>query len=217
VIGLAVAWRLRSGHAVINRRRRRNPAGGASKAAAGECWPRSPETHYGEETLTAFNSSRRGAGPTSPPRSRRGRGLRWLTRTEGRCRAFASDDLRALTELRILPRSASACPGSGSGAVCRRPNRSAPRIRGGNPRLRERPPSTKRGGVDRRLLVAAERTAASSARSRAALRERPARRAVAHPHVRRESPGLRDRALPPAACRRLCPGYPPEVRPPVRP
>lgn len=99
VIGLAVAWRLaQRGCAVILVDD--DPAGGASRAAAGMLAPIT-EAHFGEEALTALNLESARRWPAFAAEVEEASGTSVAYRTEGTLAvAFDDDALAMLTELR---------------------------------------------------------------------------------------------------------------------
>lgn len=98
VIGLAVAWRAaRAGLAVALADD--DPAGGASRAAAGMLCPVT-EAHYGEEALLALNLASARSWPAFAAELEEASGRRIGYRADGTLAvAFDDDDLRVLEEL----------------------------------------------------------------------------------------------------------------------
>jgi glycine oxidase len=99
VIGLSIAWRLASrgcSVALVDD----DPAGGASRAAAGMLAPVT-EAHFGEEALTALNLESARRWPAFAAEVEEASGTSVAYRTEGTLSvAFDDDDLATLTELR---------------------------------------------------------------------------------------------------------------------
>lgn len=99
VIGLAIAWRLaQRGRAVTLVDE--DPAGGASKAAAGMLAPVT-EAHFGEESLTALNLESARRWPAFAAEVEDAAGMTVGYRREGTLAvAFDDDDLAVLNDLR---------------------------------------------------------------------------------------------------------------------
>lgn len=99
VIGLSIAWRLASrgcSVALVDD----DPAGGASRAAAGMLAPVT-EAHFGEEALTALNLESARLWPAFAAEVEEASGTSVAYRTDGTLSvAFDDDDLAVLTELR---------------------------------------------------------------------------------------------------------------------
>ena len=99
VIGLSIAWRLASrgcSVALVDD----DPAGGASRAAAGMLAPVT-EAHFGEEALTALNLESARRWPAFAAEVEEAAGTSVAYRTDGTLSvAFDDDDLAVLTELR---------------------------------------------------------------------------------------------------------------------
>jgi glycine oxidase len=99
VIGLSIAWRLAGrgwSVALVDD----DPAGGASRAAAGMLAPVT-EAHIGEEALTALNLESARRWPAFAAEVEEASGTPVAYRTEGTLSvAFDDDDLAVLTELR---------------------------------------------------------------------------------------------------------------------
>jgi glycine oxidase len=99
VIGLAIAWRLAQRGCAVTLVDD-DPAGGASRAAAGMLAPIT-EAHFGEEALTALNLESARRWPAFAAEVEEASGTSIAYRTEGTLAvAFDDDDLAMLTELR---------------------------------------------------------------------------------------------------------------------
>jgi glycine oxidase len=219
VIGLSVAWRLaQRGLSVVVVDD--DPAGGASRAAAGMLAPVT-EAHFGEEALTALNLESARRWPAFAAEVEEASGAPVGYRREGTLQvAFDDDDLGVLTELRAYHERLGLAGQRLRGRECRdlEPLLS-PRIRGGI--FVESDHQVETRALTGALIVAAERAGVGLIRQRVArldlTEEREARRAIG---VTLDS-GQPIRAavtVLAAGCRSAeLPGLPAEVRPPVRP
>ena len=217
VIGLSVAWRLAQrglSVTVVDD----DPAGGASRAAAGMVAPVT-EAHFGEESLTALNVESARRWPAFAAEIEEVSGTAVGYRSEGTLAvAFDDDDMAVLTELRDY-QDRLGLPGSRLRArECRalEPLLS-PLIRGGI--FVESDHQVETRALTSALLVAAERAGVLFCRRRA-------ERLDLHPDGRRTvgvmlASGDRWQApvtvLAAGCWSASLPGLPAEVRPPVRP
>jgi glycine oxidase len=229
VIGLSVAWRLARRGAMVTLVDD-DPAGGASRAAAGMLAPVT-EAHFGEEALTALNleSSRR--WPAFAAEVEEASGMTVGYRSEGTLAvAFDDDDLRMLTALAAYHERLG-LPGQRlRGRECRslEPLLS-PRIRGGI--FVESDHQVETRALTAALLVAAERAGVTVLRERAAQLDVDggdgradaaapgvgAGRAVGVTLESGEHVRAGVTVLAAGSWSAEMPGLPPEVRPPVRP
>jgi glycine oxidase len=100
VIGLSIAWRLAQRGCTVTLVDD-DPAGGASRAAAGMLAPVT-EAHFGEDALTALNLESARRWPDFATEVEEASGTPVAYRTEGTLSvAFDDDDLAVLTELRV--------------------------------------------------------------------------------------------------------------------
>ena len=222
VIGLGVAWRLAQrglSVTVVDD----DPAGGASRAAAGMLAPVT-EAHFGEEAITALNLESARRWPAFAAEVEEASGTSVGYRSEGTLQvAFDDDDLAVLTELRAYQERLGLAGQRLRGRECRalEPLLS-PLIRGGI--FVESDHQVETRALTAALLVAAGRAGIQLVRGRAARLDVDGdgadgleRRAVG---VTLESG---HRVVAPvtvlaAGCWSAgLPGLPPEVRPPVRP
>jgi glycine oxidase len=217
VIGLAVAWRLaqRGGSVTVVDD---DPAGGASKAAAGMLAPVT-EAHFGEEALTALNLESARRWPSFAAEVEDASGSTVGYRTEGTLAvAFDDDDLRMLTELRAYHERLG-LPGERlRGRECRalEPLLS-PRIRGGI--LVESDHQVNTRALTAALLTAAERAGVALVRRRVARLDVDGSGGRAVGVTLESGDELRApvTVLAAGCWSATLPGLPPEVRPPVRP
>lgn len=217
IIGLSIAWRLaQRGPAVTVVDD--DPAGGASRAAAGMLAPIT-EAHFGEETLTALNLESARRWPAFAAEVEDASGASVGYRSEGTLAvAFDDDDLAMLTELRAYHERLG-LPGQRlRGRECRalEPLLS-PLIRGGL--FVESDHQVETRALTAALVTAARRSGVSFAGERAVRLDLDAagRRAVGVTL----SSGVTVRApvtvLAAGCWSATLPGLPPEARPPVRP
>ena len=217
VIGLSIAWRLASrgcSVAVVDD----DPAGGASRAAAGMLAPVT-EAHFGEEALTALNLESARRWPAFAAEVEEASGMSVAYRTEGTLSvAFDDDDLATLTELRAYHERLGLAGQRLRGRECRglEPLLS-PLCRGGI--FVESDHQVETRALTAALLVAAQRSGVVLHRQRVARLDLAddGGRAVG---VTLDS-GQQLRAavtVLAAGCgSATLPGLPPEARPPVRP
>ncbi|MCA1847262.1 MAG: FAD-dependent oxidoreductase, partial [Actinobacteria bacterium] len=166
VIGLSVAWRLAQRGATVTLVDD-DPAGGASRAAAGMLAPVT-EAHFGEETLTALNLESARRWPAFAAEVEEATGMVVGYRSEGTLAvAFDDDDLRMLTDLRSYHEKLG-LPGQRlRGRECRELEPLlSPRIRGGI--FVESDHQVETRALTAALLVAAERAGVTLLRQRAA-------------------------------------------------
>lgn len=215
VIGLSVAWRLaQRGLAVTVVDD--DPAGGASRAAAGMLAPIT-EAHFGEEALTAFNLESARRWPAFAGEVEEASGFPVGYRTEGTLAvAFDADDLRVLTQLRAYHDRLGLGGERLRGRECRaREPLLSPQIRGGI--LVESDHQVDTRALTAAVLVAAERAGVRLVRRRAA------RLDVADGEVAGVTVDSGDTLRAPVTVLAAgcwsggLPGLPTEVRPPVRP
>jgi len=217
VIGLAVAWRLAQRGSTVTLVDD-DPAGGASRAAAGMLAPVT-EAHFGEEALTALNleSARRWPAFAADVEAAGGAPVGY--RTEGTLAvAFDDDDLAVLTELRAYHERLG-LPGQRlRGRECRELEPLlSPRIRGGILVESDRQVDTR--ALTAALLAAAERAGVAVVRRRAAHLDLDAagERAVGITLTSGETVRAGVTVLAAGCWSATLPGLPAEVRPPVRP
>jgi glycine oxidase len=217
IIGLSIAWRLaQRGQAVTVVDD--DPAGGASRAAAGMLAPIT-EAHFGEEILTALNLESARRWPAFAAEVEEASGASVGYRSEGTLAvAFDDDDLAMLTELRAYHERLG-LPGQRlRGRECRalEPLLS-PLIRGGL--FVESDHQVETRALTAALVTAARRSGVSFAGERAERLDLDAGggRAVGVTL----SSGVTVRApvtvLAAGCWSATLPGLPPEARPPVRP
>ena len=215
VIGLSVAWRLAQRGCSVTLVDD-DPAGGASRAAAGMLAPIT-EAHFGEEALTALNLESARRWPAFAAEVEEASGTSVGYRTEGTLAvAFHDDDLAMLTELRAYHERLG-LPGQRlRGRECRalEPLLS-PLCRGGI--FVESDHQVETRALTAALLIATERAGVTLAHQRAARVDVEGGQAVgvtldSGDHVRAPVTVLA------AGCwSASLPGLPVDVRPPVRP
>ncbi|MGH8998020.1 MAG: glycine oxidase ThiO, partial [Acidimicrobiia bacterium] len=215
VIGLAVAWRLaqRGGSVGLLDD---EPAGGASRAAAGMLAPVT-EAHFGEEQLTALNLESARRWPAFAAEVEESSGTAVGYRTEGTLSvAFDEDDLGTLVELRAYHERLG-LPGQRLRArECREAEPLlSPRIRGGIFVEADRQVDTR--ALTAALLGAGERAGVRLVRQRAAHLDITGGRAVGVTLASGEAVRSGVVVLAAGCWSATLPGLPAEVRPPVRP
>ncbi|MEW6474907.1 MAG: glycine oxidase ThiO [Actinomycetota bacterium] len=218
VIGLSVAWRLAQRGLTVTVVDD-DPAGGASRAAAGMLAPIT-EAHFGEEALTALNLESARRWPAFAAEVEAATGAAVGYRTEGTLAvAFDDDDLAVLTELRAYHERLG-LPGQRlRGRECRalEPLLS-PLVRGGI--FVESDHQVETRALTAALLVAAERSGVTLVRRRAArldLDGNGERRAVGVTLDSGEQLRAPVTVLAAGCWSATLPGLPAAVRPPVRP
>lgn len=217
VIGLAIAWRLAQrgfSVTVVDD----DPAGGASKAAAGMLAPVT-EAHFGEESLTALNLESARRWPAFAAEVEDAAGTSVGYRSEGTLAvAFDEDDLAVLNELRAY-QDRLGLPGQRlRGRECRalEPLLS-PLIRGGI--FVESDHQVETRALTAALLVAVQRSGAVICRERAGRLDLDAagRRAMGVTLTSGRRVHAEVTVLAAGCWSAILPGVPAEARPPVRP
>jgi glycine oxidase len=217
VIGLAVAWRLaQRGRAVTVVDD--DPAGGASRAAAGMLAPVT-EAHFGEEALTALNLESARRWPAFAAEVEEASGTPVGYRSEGTLQvAFDDDDLAVLTELQAYHVRLGLAGRPLRGRECRALEPLvSPLIRGGI--FVESDHQVETRALTAALVTATERSGVALARERAERLDldRDGGRAIGVTLTSGASVRAPVTVLAAGCWSAVLAGVPPEVRPPVRP